>query len=135
MCGMFPLRVRVYKDVVQVGNCCEVEVCSDDIVDQCLTRCQCVGESERHDQTLVMSVANSERCLPFLSFLHPNEIVGSTQVQFREDCGLADPISEFVGVRQWVSVLDRNIVEFPIIDTKSKTAVFLLCKQNRVSCW
>ena len=41
MFGMFLLRVRVDKNVVQVGDSCLVQVCSDDVVDQCLTYCLC----------------------------------------------------------------------------------------------
>ena len=128
MFGMFLLRVRVDKNVVQVGDSCLVQVCSDDIVDQCLTCCWCVCESEWHNQILVVSVSGSEDCLPFFSFFHVYQVVYFFQVQLGKDCSLADPVSQFVCIWQQISVLDGNIIEFPVIHTKLKTSVFLWCK-------
>ena len=128
MFGMFLLRVRVDKNVVQVGDSCLVQVCSDNVVDQCLTCCWCVCESEWHNQILVVSVSGSEGCLPFFSFFHVYQVVYSFQVQLGKDCSLADPVSQFVHIWQQISVLDGNVVEFPVIHTKLKTSVFLWCK-------
>ena len=99
-----------------------------DVIDQYLTCCWCVRESEWHNQILVVSVSGSEGCLLFFFFFHVYQVVYFFQVQLGEDCSLADPVSQFVRIWQQISVFDSNIVEFPVIHTKSKTSVFLWCK-------
>ena len=89
----------------------------DNIVEQCLTCCWCVGESEGHDQVFEVSVACPKRGFLFVTFLHPNQVVSSLEVELSKNFCVAEPVLQFCYVRQWISILDRDLVEAPVIHT------------------
>ena len=64
-----------------------------------------------------MSVACSKRGFLFVSFLHPNQVVSSLEVELGENLCVAESVLQFCYVRQWISILDRDLVEAPVIHT------------------
>ncbi len=50
-----------------------------------LKDCECVGEVEGHDSVFEVAVACAEGCLPLITRVNPEQVVGSTKVKFGED--------------------------------------------------
>ena len=71
----FWLRIRVYENVVLVDNCCLVKVCTDRVVDSCLTSCWRICRTKWHDYILIVSVFNPKHCLVFFAACHANKVV------------------------------------------------------------
>ena len=88
-------RLGVYKDVVQVDYYEDVEILSQDVVDERLERCWGIGKTKRHYQILEVSKSSPECGLPFLAFLYPDAIVGSGYVKFSEPFGSLQAVLHF----------------------------------------
>ena len=119
-------RRREDEDVVQVYNdrSC-VDLLSKDLVHHPLERRRRVGEPEEHDRRLEQSTVRPERCLPLVSFLHVHVVVSPSDVHLGEDLCALELIDELLDQWQWVTVLDRELIEFPVILDGSQLPIFL----------
>lgn len=77
-----------------------------------------------------MTVSSAESCFPFVSFGDPNEVVSRSEVDLTEPGCLLESVEGFLDKREWVSVFDRDFVEFSVVDTESKGIVGFLDKQD-----
>jgi hypothetical protein len=73
------------KDFVEIDKHKPVQHVTEHIVDQGLEHCGCVGQTKRHNQVLVVSASRIEGCLPLISFLYLNQVVGVPKDQLRKD--------------------------------------------------
>jgi hypothetical protein len=64
----------------------------DHLVHKCLEHCQHVGEAERHDQKLEVTVVHLESCLLDVRKVHANLVAAVAQVQLGEEAR----VTEFV---------------------------------------
>ena len=65
------------------------------MVDQLLKRGRSVGEPEGHHAVLKMPVSRTERSELFMTLLDPNEVIGRSNIQFREYLGPHQPVQGF----------------------------------------
>ena len=100
-----------------------------------LKGCWGVGEGERHDAVLVQAVARAEGSLPLVSFSNANLVVGITEVDLGEVAGLRKTIEELCDEGMRLAVLDRDLVESSVVDTKVKRAILLLDEQDGSCGW
>jgi hypothetical protein len=57
-------------------------------------------------------------------------VVSGAEVEFGENFGFPEPIKQSLDAGKWVAVLNREVVERPVIHTKSEAAVLLLGEDN-----
>ena len=60
---------------------------------------RCIGESERHYTPFKGAVASLESCLPFVTLLDSDQMVGMLEVDFQIDFGLAQAVKEVGNAR------------------------------------
>ena len=67
MKDVFFERVRIYENVVHVSDGELIETFADDLVDVGLEGTGSVGETERHDEILEVTITSTECCSVFVS--------------------------------------------------------------------
>ncbi len=81
---LFVLILSVDEDVIEIHYHENVEFLDQDLVDVTLKRGWCVGQSERHNLVLEMTIAGSEGRLPFIAFPNPHSMIGIGQIELGE---------------------------------------------------
>ncbi len=81
---LFALVFSVDEDVIEVDYHEDVELLCQDFVDVTLKRGRCIGQFERHDLVLKMTIVGLEGHLPFVSFFDPHSMVGIGQIELGE---------------------------------------------------
>lgn len=114
---VFLQRSTVDLDVVEVCGADVVEEGQKDIVDEMLEVGRAVGKTKGHDKGFKEAIAGAERCLPFLWFCDPDQVVRATDIQHSVVLGLGETVHGFSDERQMVSVFDRSLVEATVIET------------------
>ena len=122
--------VREDEDVVEVDDQKVVEQVAEDIVHERLEGCRGVGKAEGHDECLEVTVTCAEGRLPFVALFDADKVVSAPKVELGEDFGAAKSIERFADERQSRAVLDRDLVEAAVVDTKAKGAVLLFDEQD-----
>jgi hypothetical protein len=83
--------VTVDDDVVEVCSNKDIQVGSENIIDEVLETSWGIGQAERHYQRLKQPIPRPECCLPILSFGHSDKIVSTSDIQLRRILGLLQP--------------------------------------------
>jgi hypothetical protein len=78
-------RLRKDKDVIKIDKHKPVQHVTEHIIDQNLEHCGSVGQTKQYNQVLVVSTSRVEGCLPLISFLYRNQVVGVPKVKLRKD--------------------------------------------------
>jgi len=79
----------IYKDVIQIDDNTYVKHISKDAIDKLLECGRCIGETFRHNQPFIGTIAHSESSLPLISGHDPDEVISGTEVDFCIDFGAA----------------------------------------------
>ncbi len=85
---LFVLALSVDKDVIEIHYHENVELHGQDLVNITQKRGRYVGQSERHDLVLKMTIAGPEGRFPFIAFFDPYLIVGIGQIELGETLSL-----------------------------------------------
>lgn len=75
---------------------------------------------------LEMAILRSQSRLPLITFLEPYLIIGTGEIQLCELFGLTQPIQRLSNKGKGVPVLDGEVIESSIINTKSKASIRFL---------
>ena len=75
-----------------------------------------VGEPERHHHELVMPVTSPERCLLDIFIPNPHLVISRPQVYLGEPRRSLQLIEQIINPRQWIMVLDCQLVQLPVIN-------------------
>ena len=110
MGDVFLEGLGVDDGVVQEGGAETVEIRGEGLVDVCLEGGGGIGQAEGHDEALEESVSSSKGGFPLVAVGHPNEVVGSPDVQLGEVPCLAQLHQCFLDQGEWVTVLDRLLL-------------------------
>ena len=91
--------------------------------------------SEGHHYELKVPIPRPERCLRDICLPNPQLMVTTTKVYFGVDSRSSQLVKQVINPQQWVPILDRNLIQLPVINAQSKGLILLLCKQNRSARW
>lgn len=122
------------EDVVEVDDDEIVQEIAEDVVHEGLEGGGGVGETEGHDKGFEVAVASAESGFPLVTLLDSYEVVGPTEVEFGEDLGTAEAVDGLSNEGKGSSVLDGNLVEASVVDTKSQAVVLLFDEEDRSAC-
>src|SRR5436853_914133 len=95
-CDMVLLTLAVYQDIVKVYDYTHIDHIPEYIIHHILECSGSVGQAERHDQILIMTISRPECCLPFVAFLDPDQIVSGLEVWLGEYLGTANAIPKLI---------------------------------------
>jgi hypothetical protein len=79
----------IYKNVIQIDDNTYVKHIGEDTIDKPLESSQCIGETFRHNQPFIGTIACSKSSLPLISRRDPDEIISGAEVDFCIDFGMA----------------------------------------------
>lgn len=89
-----------------------------------------VGKSKRHDLVREVAVSGPRSGRPFVTFSNSHPMVGTSQVQLGETLAPNEAVKGFTYQGQQVPILDGQVVEPSIIDTKAEASIRLPIKKN-----
>ena len=75
----------------------------------------CVGSPLRADLILELTLPASERCLPLVSFLDSDLMVGVAKVDLREELGAVEAVEHLRYEGEGVAALDSDFVKAPVV--------------------
>lgn len=130
MLGVGGTVVGVDEDVVEVNDAEDVEVLAKGVVHEVLEGCWSVGETEGHDGVLEVAVAAAKGGFPFVSGSDSNEVVRAAQIELGKESSFGKSVEGFGDEREWVTVLESELVEAPIVDAETKGSVLLLDEKD-----
>ena len=131
---MFFIGFGKDQNIVKVSDDEVVQVFLERVVDQGLEGSGCVGKPERHHQVLVLAVSSTKCCFPFFPLLNADSVVYLADVDCGEPFRALKAVLQFVNPWQGVAVLDRHIVEFPIVHAESFGFVLLWHEKDWRRC-
>ena len=115
------------EDVVEVyDDHSRADLLSKDLVHHPLERRLRVGKPEEHDRRFEQSTVRPECCFPFISFLHAHVVVPPSDVHLGEDLRTLELVDDLLDQWQWTAVLDRELVELPVVLDGSQLPILLL---------
>ena len=87
-----------------------------------------ICQSKGHHCKLKVPVTRPKRCLRDICLPNPQLMVTSEKVYLGVDSRSSQLMKQVINPRQWVSILDRNLVQLSVVNAQSKGPVFLLRK-------
>ena len=94
-----------------------------------------IGESEEHDKQFEQAAVGLKGCLPLVTFLYPNIVEPSSDVEFGEVLGAAEFGDEFWDKRQQVLVFYCHGIQCPVVLYQSESAILLFDKEDWRGHW
>ena len=79
---MFNLRVRVYKDVIQVSQHVNIQEIRKNIIHKPLESGRGISKSERHNTPFKRPISGPEGSFPFITFCYSDQMVSMTKIDF-----------------------------------------------------
>ncbi len=98
----------------------------EDVVHHCLEGGGGVCEAEDHYRQLKEAAISAEHCFFFIALLDPNIVILPTDVQLGEVfCAM-----ELVDERKRIAILNRHLIQFPIVLDRMEGAILLLDEEE-----
>ena len=88
------------------------------------------GETERHHEVLIMPRRCVEGRLPLISFPDLDQMISVAEIQLGEDGGPLQQLKSRGDEWEGILVLDRDLVQTPVIDTRTQGLVLLFYKEE-----
>ena len=82
-----------------------------------------------------MTIASTKSSLWYISGNNSNLMIATAKIDLGEILRTLQAIEQLIHTRQWVTVLDRDLIESAIVDAHSHRAVFLLDEEDRCAEW
>src|ERR1700731_4538766 len=91
---------------------------------------RCVAKTKGYDVVFKVTVPGSKGRLPFFPFGHSEQVVTISHIQGREPFCLSDLVQKLRDQGEGVSILDRDLVDSPVIHAETEAAVGLLDEED-----
>ena len=85
---------RVDKNIIKVDNHTNIKHICEDVVHEALEGSGCIGQAEGHHHLLEGSILGSECCLPFITILDLDKMVGVLQINLGVDLHFTRRVEE-----------------------------------------
>ena len=118
---------RIIKVVLEIL----VEQRSEDFVHKALEARRSIRKSEGHNAESERAKWSHESGFPFVTGSDADLVVTGFQVELRKDFRSADAVHHLVDTRQRITVFDRDIVEFVVIDDWSTGSILFPNEEHR----
>ena len=132
---VFRFGLVMHKNVVKVDFDPLVQERREHLVHISLKAGRSIGKPESHDLHSIQSERCHKRSLPFIAGLDLDLIIARLQIEFGEEFGSAKLIHHFVNTRQQITILNCDLVQFPIVDDQPSGSVLLPHEEHRCGNW
>ena len=132
---MFGFGLVMHKNIVQVDLDTLVQKWREHLVHISLKAGRSVGKTESHDLHSIRSEWCHERSFPLVTRPDLDLIVARLQIKLGEEFRSVKSIHHFVDTRQWVTILNRDLIQFPIVDNQPSGSIFLPHKEHQCGNW
>jgi hypothetical protein len=132
---VFTFISGVNKDNVQINNYEIIQESYKCSIDICLKCGWCISQPKRHYKIFKMAIAGPESRLLFVFFTNSYPIIYILEIQLCKDLGSSEPVKSLINKRKRMPILDRNLIESIIIDTKVQPSILLGNKKDRRPYW
>ena len=124
-------RLGVDQNVIQIDNDHTFRnELPEQVVHHGLEGRRAVGQSEEHHQRFKES-ARSPKCgLPLVTLLDPDVVETPPDVELGEVASVPEFVHQVRDERKRVPILDRHVVELPIVLNQAERSVLLLDKEH-----
>jgi len=123
---VFFSTLRVYQYVVYEYNDKLIQIRPKDFVHVVHEDYRSICHPKWHHHILVVSIAWPESCLLYILRLNQYLMISRPQVNLGEHCCSSQLIQQVINSRQWVFVLDSQLVQLMVINTQPWTTILLL---------
>ena len=130
----FAFIFAVDKDIIQIHNDKNIEFFHENLIDVGLEYCQSNGQSKKHYLIFEVAVSGLESSLPLIFFANFHPVIGTSEVKLGKPPCLPKSIQGLPNQRQWILVLDCEVIKFRIINAKLEAAIWLFIKKNESFC-
>ena len=132
---VFGFSLVMHKNIVKVDLDTLVQKWCEHLVHILLKAGRSVGKTESHDLHLIRSKRCHEHSFPLVARPDSDLIVARLQIELGEEFQSTKLIHHFVDTRQWVTILNCDLVQFPIVDNWLSGSVFLPHEEHRCGNW
>ena len=127
----------MHEEVIHIHETVSLAVCHD----QChvsLERWWGVLETKRHDSPFEEAmpfdrIGHPERCLGSIRWVDPDLVVTRLEVKLGEELSFSETMQKVIDSGKWVSILDRQRIQLPVINTEPPRPILLRHHQDRCS--
>ena len=126
----FALILGVDENIIQINNDKDIEFFCEDLIDVALECCRSIGQSKKYYLILKVVVSGPESSFPLISFVNSHPVIGTMKTKLGKLPYSPQSIEGLSNQRQWISVLDCEVIKSPIINTNLEAAFWLLIKKN-----
>ena len=125
---MLPLRLGIDQDVIHEDHDKLIQIGLEYPMHDVHECHWCIRQSKGHHRKLKVPITCPERCPRDICLPNPQLMVTTAKVYFGVDSRSSQLIKQIVDPRQWVPIIDRNLVQLSVINAQPKGLLFLLCK-------
>ena len=123
------------ENIIQIYNDKDIKFFHKNFIDVALECIWSIGQSKRHYLILEVTVSSPESSLLLIFFANSHPMIGTGEVELGKPLYLPQSIQRLPKQRQWVLVLDCEIIMSLIINTKLEATIWLLIKKDGSSFW
>jgi hypothetical protein len=128
MLTVFFQSVAINQDVVDICGTEDIEPGVKGLINIGLKGIRGVSKSEGHNQRFLESISGHKGRHPLMAVCDPDIIKCRRDVELSEVLSRTQLGERFSDQRERITVLDRNGVEGPVVDTKAESSSRLLSK-------
>lgn len=123
--------VAVDEKVVEVsGNEC-IQEFAESIIDIALEQTRGIAEIKGHDKIFEEPISSIEGYFPFISRFDMKLIECGNDVNFSEVLSFYQVVKGFSYQRQQVAILQRDIIQFAVINAELESPIVFSCEKYR----
>ena len=130
----FALIFGVDKDIIQIHNDKKIEFFREDLIDVALEYYRSVSQSKKHYLIFKVAVFGLKSSFLLISFASSHPVIGTGEVKLGKPSCLPQSIQGLPDQRQWILILNSEIVKSPRINVKLEAAIWLLIKKDGRFC-
>ena len=132
---VFGFGLVMHKNIIKVDLDTLVQKWREHLVHISLKAGRSIGKTESHDLHSIRSEWCHECSFPLVARPDSDLIVARLQIELGEEFRSAKSIHHFIDMRQWVTILNHDLVQFLIVDNQPSGSVFLPHEEHQCSNW
>lgn len=125
----------INQDVIQIHNDKNIKFLDKDLINVALKDGRGIGKSKKNDLILQIAVLGLEDYFPFGTFTNSYPVVCIFQIQQSKMLGLISTIKQLANQEERILVLDCQVIEATIVDTKAETSIGLVIEEDWCPSW
>ena len=132
---VFGFGFVMHKNVVKVDFNPLVQEQRKHLVHVLLKAGRSVGKPKGHDFHSIRSERCHKRSFPFIAGSDSDLIIARLQIEFGEEFQSTKSIHHFVNMRQQITILNHDLIQFPIVNNRLSGSILFPHEEHQCSNW